>query len=286
MLGPRDLVLCSGTLLGSSLRDLVRAASAGGFQGISLWARDYRDARAQGLSDADIRALLGDHGLRVAEVDPLACWLPGSEPGPETPPLAADLYRLREDDYYALAESVGARSINVVEIFGTREPAERIAEAFAGVCDRAAGHGLIAHLEFLPWSGIPDLETAAAIVGAADRPNAGVTLDTWHFSRSQSQLSTLAKLPGHQVGAVQLSDAPATPAATDLPTESIEARLLPGDGDAGLREIVRVLDQIGSKAPIGVEVFSAGLRELPAEEIGRRAGEAARAVLAAARREP
>ncbi len=286
MLGPSDLVLCSGTLLGSSLRDLVRAAAAGGFQGISLWARDYRDAQAQGLSDADIRTLLADHGLRVGEVDPLARWLPGSEPGAGTPPLAAELYELGEDDYYGLAEAVGARSINVVEIFGAHAPVDRVAEAFAGVCDRAAEHGLLAHLEFLPWSGVPDLETAASIVRAAARPNAGVTLDTWHFSRSGSPLGALEKLPGNQVGAVQLSDAPATAASTDLPTESVEARLLPGDGDADLVELVRVLDRIDSRAPIGVEVFSARLRELPAEEVGRRAGETARAILAAARSEP
>ena len=283
MLGPGDLVLCSGTLLGAPLRDLVQAASAGGFQGITLWAEDYQGARDQGLSDAEIRALLADHGLRVGEVDPLAHWLPGSEPGPETPPLAAKLYELREEDYYRIAEAVGARSINVVEIFGTNASLDQVAEAFAGVCDRAADHGLIAQLEFLPWSSIPDLATAAAIVRAADRPNGTITLDTWHLFRSGGDSSALSELPASWIGAVQLSDAPGDAVVSDLPTESIEARLLPGQGDADLAEIVRTLDRMGSHAPLGVEVFSASLRELPAEEVGRRAGAAARSVLGRAR---
>jgi hypothetical protein len=37
---------------------------------------------------------------------------------------------------------------------------------------------------------------------------------------------------------------------------------------------------VGSPAPFGVEVFSDALAALPAEEAGRRAGDAVRAVLA------
>ena len=34
------------------------------------------------------------------------------------------------------------------------------------------------HLEFMPISGVPDLETAWAIVSEADRPNGGLLFDT------------------------------------------------------------------------------------------------------------
>ena len=81
---------------------------------------------------------------------------------------------------------------------------------------------------------------------------------------------------------MQINDAPAEPAG-DLVTETLEARLLPGEGAIPLVRWLRILDQIGSRAPIGVEVFSKALDALPPIEVGRRCGAAARAVLAAAR---
>lgn len=46
---------------------------------------------------------------------------------------------------------------------------------------------------------------------------------------------------------------------------------------------LRILDQVGRTASIGVELFSKLLDALPPSEVGRRCGAAARAVLAAAR---
>ena len=60
MLGPNDLVLCTGTLLQASLREMVEGACAGGFRGISLWPEDVERANAAGLSNSDIRTLLAD----------------------------------------------------------------------------------------------------------------------------------------------------------------------------------------------------------------------------------
>src|SRR3954464_1517367 len=52
-LGPGELVLCSGSLAReATFRQRIDAAAAGGFSGISLWARDYFAARRSGLADA------------------------------------------------------------------------------------------------------------------------------------------------------------------------------------------------------------------------------------------
>src|SRR5437899_2396630 len=54
VLGPGDLVLCSGTLpRHTPFADRVAAASGAGFTGLSMWGRDYAAARAEGHSDAD-----------------------------------------------------------------------------------------------------------------------------------------------------------------------------------------------------------------------------------------
>ncbi|NUU26354.1 MAG: hypothetical protein HOV68_33360, partial [Streptomycetaceae bacterium] len=77
VLGRDDLVLCAGTVLGSPFRERVEAAAAAGFRGITLWANDWQQALADGLSPADMRTLLADHGLEIGELDGVTDWIPG-----------------------------------------------------------------------------------------------------------------------------------------------------------------------------------------------------------------
>jgi len=277
MLGPDDLVLCAGTLRKASVAEKCAAAVAGGFAAVTLYPEDVARARSEGLGLGDVRRLILDHGLVVADLDPLLRWLP-DEPIP--PGFAA----ATEPEFYAIAEAVGARSLNVAQGFGTSVDVDRAAEALAGVCGRAQEYGLLVTLEYLPWSGIPDLATALAIVERSGRPNATLMIDTWHTFRGPTDEAQLRSLPGARVGSVQINDAPAEPAG-DLVTETLNARLLPGEGAIPLVRWLRILAAIGSRAPIGVEVFSRALDALPPVEVGRRCGAAARAVLAEVRRQ-
>ena len=279
MLGPSDLVLCAGTLLHASFVERVKAASAAGFSAISLWSEDYERARAAGLSPADMRSILADHGLEIAELDAVTRWLPTNDDTVLDGPFDHGA-----DELLAIADAVGGRSLNVVEIFGTRVPVQVAAEAFAHLCDRAREHGLLVHLEFLPWSAVPDLASAWEIVRLADRPNGGVLLDTWHHIRSREGNAALRAVPADRIFALQLSDAPAEPDG-DMLDETMRRRRLPGEGDGNLAEVIRVLDEVGCRAPVGIEVFSDTLSALPPDEVARRAADATRRVLAAAREE-
>jgi sugar phosphate isomerase/epimerase len=270
MLGPDDLVLHAGTLRKASVAEKCAAALAGGFRALTLYPEDVRRARAEGLGLADVKRLILDHGLVLADLDPLLRWLPDET----IPPGFA---AATEPEFYAIAEAVGARSLNVAQGFGTRVDLDRAAEALAGVCDRAREHGLLITLEYLPWSGIPDAKTALSIVERTGRANATLMVDTWHTDDAQ-----LRALPGARIGSVQLNDAPAEPAG-DLVTETLSARLLPGEGAIPLVRWLRILDEVGSSAPIGVEVFSAALDALPPVEVGRRCGAAVRELISASR---
>ena len=278
MLGPDDLVLHAGTLRKASVAEKCAAAVAGGFRALTLYPEDVARARAEGLGLGDVRRLIVDHGLVVADLDPLLRWLPDE-------PVPPGFTAATEPEFYAIAEALGARSLNVAQGFGRRVDLDRAAEALAGVCDRAWEYGLLVTLEYLPWSGIPDVATALAIALRSGRPNATLMFDTWHTFRGPTDEAQLRALPGARVGSVQLNDAPAEPAG-DLVAETLSARLLPGEGAIPLLRWLRILDAIGSAAPIGVEVFSKALEALPPIEVGRRCGTAARAVLAAARAQP
>jgi len=268
-LGPDDLVFCAGTALRAPLAERARAAAAAGFTGISLWAEDVTRARAEGFSDGDVRALLAELGLDVAELDGVSRWLPGTGDLP---------FGHRAEDLLALATTVGGRSLNVMDIMAQPVPVEVAAASFAAICDQARPQGLLVHLEFLPWSSIPDLATAWKIVRLADRDNGGLMLDTWHFLRSGGQAVELRALPGEKIFAVQLADAPAAPDGHVM-DETTHRRRLPGEGDGPLADIVRTLHAIGCRAPLGVEVFSDTLSALPTDEIARRAARTTRAVL-------
>jgi sugar phosphate isomerase/epimerase len=270
------LVLCAGTIPRATFRERIAAARAGGFDGISLRLGDYARARAEGLSDDDMRALLAGEGLAVAEIEALTAWRPGATPAR---PEHAELRVL------AVAEAMRARSISVVEGPGAPVPVDAAAEAFVALCDRAAARGLLVHIEFWPGSAL-DLATAAAVIAKADRPNGGLLVDTWHLARTRGGTALLEGIPGTHIGAVQISDSPRVdePEA-DYLAAALTRRLLPGDGSLDLVGFLRLLETRGSPAPIGVEICSAQLAAEPPDIVARRAGDAIRTLVAAARRE-
>ena len=284
MLGPDDLVLCAGTVMGSSFRERVEAAAAAGYRGITLWAMDYRAARDDGLSAADMRAMLADNGLAIGELDGVSSWLPAG-PGVAAAAMAereAAGLVIPERVFWEVADELGGRSLNVFELFGDAVDTEVAAEAFAGLCDRAGEHGLLVHIEPLPWSGIGDVHAAAAITRLAGRANGGVLLDTWHHFRAGLDAAALTPEVAAHVNGIQISDAPAL-AESDPMDECSHRRLLPGEGAADVAGVLRALRAGGVDAPVGVEVFSDALREPGMSSAAARAAEAARAVVDAAR---
>jgi sugar phosphate isomerase/epimerase len=274
-LGAGDSILCSGTLRADiSFSERIAAAEAGGFTGMSLWGRDYQKALDEGLRNRDMQLLLADHGLSVGELDPAWWWLPGASEIHIPPEHDHEqIFRFREPELFAMAEAVGARSLNAVDIFGGSWSLDDAAAAFAGLCDRAAEHGLLVHLEFLPWSRIPDLATAWQVIHTADRPNGGVMLDAWHYFRSGSEGELLRSIPGESILGIQLCDAPATPEPNPLHA-TLHDRLLPGDGELPLPALLADLRATHTNAPLGLEVFSDVLHALDPVEAGRRAGAA------------
>jgi sugar phosphate isomerase/epimerase len=188
-----------------------------------------------------------------------------------------------ESTLFALADVVGARHINCGDVgaAGAMLPLDEVAERFAGICDRAAEHGLLAGIEFLPWSDIPDAATAWAIAKQAGRANGGVLIDTWHYFRGAADPAQLEAIPPEHVVLIQLDDA--GPAQGDAMEDTSYRRRPPGEGEFDLVGFIRMLDDRGVTAPISVEVMSTELGALPPAEAAKRVFEAARSTVARAR---
>lgn len=282
MLGPQDLVLCAPPVLHVPLFDRLAPARAAGFTGVSLLPGDIDGLKSQGWDRPDIARRIADEGLAVAEVDCIGWWLPSHRGLPSADSMAALVRALTPERVVPMAAAIGARSISVVEVCGISFSLDEGAEAFARICDLARDHGLLVHLEFVPFGGIPDLAAAWRLVEAAGRANGGLTIDSWHLFRSGSTLEQLGHIPGERIFSVQINDAPETP-QPDLLEETITRRLLPNEGSFDLTGLVRTLDRIGSIAPIGVEVFSTALAGMPMEVLAAKWASAARLVIDRAR---
>lgn len=277
-----DLVLSGPPFVHVPLFDRLAPARDAGFAAISLTPGDIWTLEEAGVAAAEIRQRIEDHGLAIQEVDCIAAWLPSQRTQTDGSPLAALLRSLTPERVIETAARIGAPSVTIVEMLGVSPSLDEAAEAFAAVCDLAAEHGLKIHLEFLPFGGIPDLARAWAIVEAADRTNGGLTLDSWHFFRSDSSFELLRAIPGQRIHTVQINDAPALP-ADDLMHETMNARLVPGAGSFDLVRLIQRLDAIGCDAPVSVEVFCADSANRPMADAIRGWADAAHTIIAQAR---
>ena len=283
-LGRDYLIASSYTLAGApvfelprfSFADRVAAAARASFAGIGVAGEDYAACRERGMTDAEMRRILDDHGVRAAELEFLQNWWLADERGRRS--------RLNEDRFYAAADAFGARHMNVGSAGprGSLPSLEIVAEHFAALCDRAARHDLLVALEFLPWSDIPDAASAWRVVRLADRSNGGILIDTWHYFRGAADPEQVRSIPPDKFFLIQFDDADAVQVGGYM-EDTTRRRRLPGEGAFDLIGFIRMLDEIGVNAPVSVEILSDEQRARPLDEAARLAHDTTRAVLARAR---
>jgi sugar phosphate isomerase/epimerase len=271
-----ELYLSASTIEKAPWRERLAAAQAGGFDGIGLRPTHWKAARADGLTDIDLKAMLADAGLELIEIGFVADWWDGGEAGCRARDYEQTLYRLKD--------KLGGRHMMMIS-GPLDDPLEVLAERFAAVCDRAAEHGLRVALEFLPWTATRDAATAWRIVQLAGRANGGLALDIWHHRRGGNDDEVVRAIDPAHVVTVQLSDGDFAVVESDL-DDTFRRRRLAGHGEFRVADFVRLLEHMGVSAPAGVEVLSDEMRQLPVDDFTRRAADATRAVIAQARRDP
>lgn len=135
-------------------------------------------------------------------------------------------------------------------------------------------------LEFMPYSGVPDLATAWRILQDAGAPNSGLIIDVWHWARAGMSPADLDAVPADKIVALQLCDVQETP-MEPLRTESLGYRLPPGQGYDDPVGLVRALrDRRVRPWVVAIEVISDELVSRGADVAARTVAAAARQVLA------
>lgn len=276
-LKPEDIGICWGSISQASLTELMSAAAENGFSGITVSPSLYTKARAQGVSDAELRLRLRDGGIKVSTIDPLIRGLPGIPCLADIPADLCAFFEFAEDDCHRIADALEAQSINVAHFLGSPVPPSELADALAHICDRAAERGRRVLFEFIPGTGSPNLASAVELLSTAGRESLELTVDVWHLARSGGTVDDIRQLPADCVGTLQLCDrSTPAPSAHYVPMSD---RLLPGEGELALWELVGAVREISPAARIELEVFSARLRSLTPADAGREIHSALRSWL-------
>jgi sugar phosphate isomerase/epimerase len=128
----------------------------------------------------------------------------------------------------------------------------RVIERMGALCDLAEPFGLALDIEFMIWRPVARLEDAIDVVKSTGKSNAFVLIDALHLIRSGGTVAQVRALDPASIGSVQLCDAPlAPPRQSEIIDEARGNRLLPGEGELPLRELLAALP---TDVPLSAEV--------------------------------
>jgi sugar phosphate isomerase/epimerase len=253
----------------ANLVELAEAAARAGYGYITTTTWLFEEAP---LTGSALRRRIEDAGVKVSMVDGLTTALPGMPPpGPNQRSF---------EECVRIAHAVGATCINLVHIGGVPTPIEELGDAFGNVCRRAAAEGLRLVIEFLPGTGIADLQTGLAVVRYSGETNGAVLFDSWHFARGGGKVEEIDTAAAKWIGALQLSDR--TPDQDLVPYVPMTGRKIPGRGALPLARMIAPVLAAHSELPVGVEIISDEMEAMSFDEAASTAAEALRGVIAEA----
>jgi len=238
--------------LSGTLEDKLAAAAAAGFDGVELFEPDLITCP---LTPAELAAQMAQLGLELSLYQPFRDFEGVGEE------LLAHNHR-RAERKFALMGSLGAE---VMLVCSSVNPAaidddELAATQLRQLAERAAEHGIRVAYEALAWGRHVDrFEHSWRIVQAADHPNLGVCLDSFHILARGDDPQAIEKIPGEKIFFVQLADAPCL--HMDVLPWSRHHRCFPGQGDFDLAAFMAHVLTAGYEGPLSLEVFNDVFRQ-------------------------
>lgn len=227
---PRRLSLSPLTTVDVAPPDLVHNAAAAGFNAVGIRVHPGGTDTAWPMLGGntpmmrETRQRVADTGLEVLDVEVL---------------------RIRPDKDPAEALQIldaGAELGASYALVNCNDPDRaRLTDRVGELSHEAQQRGLRLGVEFMIFSAVTTLGDALRLVRAVDHPALTIVVDALHLQRSGGRPDQLADVPAELIPYAQLCDGPLQPIRPpdDVAiTEARTARLLPGDGQIPLRDIV------------------------------------------------
>ena len=245
-----------------ALADRIEAAARAGYRGFGFWLGDLLAWLESGRDYAALRRLLGDAGIETVELEFLSDWHASGERRSRSDAARTALFEA--------ADALGARHLKVMPPFLPDDlTGAALSEEFAALCAEAERHDLAIGLEMLPFSMLPNLASALAMVEAADSANGGLLIDIWHVMRSGGTVDDVATIPANRIVSIELCDALLAVEGT-LGEDTMCRRRLCGEGEFDVPGFIAALDRAGYQGPFGVEILADDFRKLSLDDACRR----------------
>jgi sugar phosphate isomerase/epimerase len=267
----RKLALGTLTLPEVTPVELIDAAAAAGLEAVTL--------RIEPAFDGDRPPLAVD----AASIDEAGARLAATQIGV----LDAEVIRLgpwttRESLTAVLDRAARLGAEHVLTVNHEEEDHATAVRRFRELCELAAPRNIRPALEFMLWRVTQTLEQAYRIVEEAEHPAGAVLVDALHLDRtggSPAAVAALVERGPERFPYFQLCDATGEAprgGVSAIHREAVAGRLLPGEGQLPLGDLVSVLPP---RAAISIEVPNESFRGEAPADVARRAASATRDLL-------
>ena len=237
------------TLLNVPPPDLVTIAARAGFDAVGLRISPATDDERP-WPMAPGSAMLAETALRCADTGITVLDAEAVRLGPARTDFAP---------FLDAAAQLGARYVNAI---CEEEDLSRLTDEFARLAADARPYGIRPVVEFMAYRSVRTLADATAV---AAKSGGGILIDALHVQRCGVSLDALRCVDPGLVSYVQLCDAPLA-APADQVREARSARLLPGEGELPIAELLAALP---GDVPVAVEAPQAGAAAAPASFAAR-----------------
>jgi sugar phosphate isomerase/epimerase len=257
--------LNTSTLQGQKLDlvELIEITAKSGYHAIEPWSSEIDRYVKNGGDPKDLAARIKDRGLRVEDVIAFFEWAVDDETrrkkGLEEAKRVMDL-----------ARQIGAKRIAAPPA-GATDQADlnlfKVAERYRALLELGDKMDIVPQVEFWGFSRpLSRLSEAALVAVESGHPKACVLADVYHLYKGGSSPEGLRLLSANALQVVHFNDYPADPPRTSI-TDA--ARIYPGDGVAPLKKIVRILQEIGFKGVLSLELFNREYWKQDAKEVAK-----------------
>jgi len=244
--------------MGGALEGKLAAAAKAGFRAVEIFENDLTFFSGK---PRDARIMADDLGLEIVALQPVRDF-------EAMPPAIRARNFERAARKFELMHELGATLLSLcsnVSDEAIDDPA-CASEDLAELADRARQHGFRIGYEALAWGRhVKDWTAAWDIVRAADRPNLGIVLDSFHACARGNPLAPIAAIPAERIALVQVADAPAL--QMDPLSLSRHYRCYPGQGDYPIADYLDAVANAGYRGPVSLEIFNDQFRGAAASTI-------------------